>query len=358
MIRERADILVVGLGPAGASAAAEAARRGCKVLAVDRKREPGRPVQCAEFVPAMIGTASGVLAASVRQPIDAMVTYVEDDAPDVKPHFPGYMLDRAAFDAALVSAAQRAGARCVFGTGVRSIGPDGRVGLTDGTIVAAQVVVGGDGPRSVVGRAIGQVNRQLVETRQITVPLRERHAATDIFLSAGIPGGYGWLFPKAEVANLGAGVDPAYKARLKSIVSRLHAHLIESGRVGAKILELTGGAIPVGGMLRPVGQLGDALILLAGDAAGLANPVTGAGIAAAVHSGRFAGEAAANHVAGMSTAAADYEEEIESLFKAALDRALNRRAELAAAMDAGTFPDKAQLRRGWIAYPQYWSASL
>ena len=48
-------VLVIGLGPAGASAAAEAARRGCRVLAIDRKREAGRPVQCAEFVPAMVG---------------------------------------------------------------------------------------------------------------------------------------------------------------------------------------------------------------------------------------------------------------------------------------------------------------
>jgi digeranylgeranylglycerophospholipid reductase len=43
---EKPDVIVLGLGPAGASAAAEAARRGCKVVALDRKREAGRPVQC------------------------------------------------------------------------------------------------------------------------------------------------------------------------------------------------------------------------------------------------------------------------------------------------------------------------
>jgi digeranylgeranylglycerophospholipid reductase len=109
-------------------------------------------------------------------------------------------------------------------------------------------------------------------------------------------------------------------------------------------------------MLRPWGTLGDTLVLLAGDAAGLANPVSGAGIAAAVHSGRLAGEAAAGHVSGIPTAGADYEEEIESVFKAALERALRRRAELAAIGGTGALPDKAALRRGWIAYPQYWAA--
>ena len=99
------DVLVVGLGPAGSCAALEAARRGCAVLAVDRKHEPGRPVQCAEFVPAMIGVETRKLAASVRQPIRAMVTFIENGTPDVKEDFPGYMLDRAAFDTTLVATA-------------------------------------------------------------------------------------------------------------------------------------------------------------------------------------------------------------------------------------------------------------
>ncbi len=48
------DVLVLGLGPAGASAAAEAARRGCRVVSLDRKRQAGIPVQCAELVPALL----------------------------------------------------------------------------------------------------------------------------------------------------------------------------------------------------------------------------------------------------------------------------------------------------------------
>jgi geranylgeranyl reductase family protein len=353
--RAHATVLVIGLGPAGACAAAEAARRGCEVIAVDRRREPGKPVQCAEFVPALISVEAHALAASVRQPIRAMLTSIEGAAPDAKDDFSGRMLDRAAFDAALVAAAGRAGARCRFGVAVRSILRDGGVTLSDGSTVRAAVVIGADGPRSVVGRRIGQVNRQLVETRQITVALSRSHDATDIFLSAGIPGGYGWLFPKGTRANLGAGVDPAHKARLKGIVAGLHAALIESGRVGSDILGLTGGAIPVGGLLVPRGRLGDTLLLLAGDAAGLTNPVTGAGIAAAVHSGRLAGEAAAAWTGDDRGADADYEEELRAVFQPALDRALERRRELAARQRGGTLPDRAALRRGWISYPEYWA---
>jgi len=352
----RTQVFVLGLGPAGASAAAEAARRGAQVLAVDRKREAGRPVQCAEFVPALVGTDVDNLAGSVRQGIRGMMTFVEDDAPDVQRDFPGQMLDRAAFDAALAARAEQAGAQCRLGVSIRRISPAGRAELSDGTAVEAEVIVGADGPRSLAGRAIGQINTALVETRQLTVPLRMPHQATDIFLSAEIPGGYGWLFPKGAVANLGAGVDPAHKAQLKRIVEQLHAALTESGRVGGEVLGLTGGLIPVGGMLQPQGLLGDRLVLLAGDAAGLTHPISGAGIAAAVHSGRLAGQAAAGWIAGDRAAGADYQDELESVFKVALERAVRRRVELGRAHASGARPGKPALRRGWIAYPEYWAA--
>lgn len=336
---ESFDVIVLGLGPAGASAAAESARRGCKVLALDRKREAGVPVQCAEFVPALLAVDAG----AVRQPIDSMLTFVEDDAPDLRADFPGRMLDRAAFDASLVEAARHAGAQVRLSCLVASVEPDGAVVTAEGERLSARVIIGADGPRSRAGRAIGSVNTELVETRQITVPLLEAHAATDIYLSAGIPGGYGWLFPKAGVANLGAGVEPAHKRELKSIVTRLHGRCVEQGRVGEGILAVTGGAIPVGGLLRASGWLAKTRVLLAGDAAGLAHPVTGAGIAAAVHSGRLAGQAAD---AGEYEA---YDEELEDVYGAALERALRRRRELLASK-----PEKAALRRGWIAYPEYW----
>jgi geranylgeranyl reductase family protein len=352
------DVLVLGLGPAGARAAARAARAGCRLLAIDRKRVAGLPVQCAELVPAMIGIEVGNVAGSVRQSIGAMRTFVEDDPSERTEPFPGQMIDRAAFDAALVEEARAAGAQCRFGIRANAIASDGAVALSDGTRVTAKVIVGADGPRSLAGRAIGQVNRALVETRQVTVALREPHDATDIFLSEAIPGGYAWLFPRGEVANLGAGVDSARKGELKAIVERLHAGLAAQGRVGRERLRLTGGAIPVGGALKPWGMVGPTRVLLAGDAAGLAHPVTGAGIAAAVHSGTLAGECAAALVAHGRAAALDgaealeYETELDALYGAALARAVRRRAQL-----RGNH-GKSALRRAWIAYPAYWHSEI
>lgn len=343
------DVLVVGLGPAGAAAALAAARVGARVMAVERNVAPGLPVQCAEFVPEPIFDDAPQARGAQVQPIGRMITQVGDDAPDITPGFRGQMIDRARFDQALISAAQSAGADCHFGLAVRGLGPEG-VLLADGQTLRPRIIIGADGPLSAVGRAVGCVNTALVHTRQITVDLLQPHDATDIFLRAEFPGGYGWLFPKGTACNLGLGVDPAHRQHLKPLLSGLHAELVAAGRVGSAIRRATGGLIPVGGIVGLQGWLGATHIFLAGDAAGLTHPVTGAGIASAVGSGRMAGEAAAALLSGQTGAGDDYEEEIRAVYEPSLAHALIRRRKL---MESE--PGPRALRAGWIAYPQYWT---
>ena len=282
-----------------------------------------------------------------------METFLGRDVPDHTPDFRGVMIDRAAFDAALVEEARAAGATILCGTafhglhfGLAHLGHDMRI--------AVEVVVGADGPRSTVGRLAGMENRDLVEARQVTVPLLHPHDATDIFLSAQIMGGYGWLFPRGTEANLGLGVAPQARGRLKALLDDLRQTLVAQGRIGPAQTRLTGGAIPVGGICGLSGELSGVPVLLAGDAAGLANPITGAGINAAVLSGQMAGATAAAMVAGSPTAAEDYAEEVSDLFGPSLTLARQRRVELLDHYARGQTPDTAALRRSWIAYGDYW----
>ncbi len=161
--------------------------------------------------------------------------------------------------------------------------------LGKGTLIDARVVIGADGPRSTVGRLADMVNNALVEARQITVPLTAPYHATDIFLSPDFEGGYGWLFPRGAEANLGLGLAPEARANLKPLLDTLRRQLLTEGRIGPGATHLTGGLIPVGGIAGLSGHIGVVPVLLAGDAAGLANPITGAGIHAAVLSGQLAG---------------------------------------------------------------------
>ena len=348
-----ADVLVVGLGPAGASAATAAALAGARVIAVDRRPVPGLPVQCAEFVPALLSTNTEAVRAAALQEIAAMETFLGEGAPEHTPDFRGLMIDRAAFDAALVEEARAAGATILCGTAFHGV-HFGLAHLGQDMRVAVEVVVGADGPRSTVGRLAGMANRDLVEARQITVPLLHPHDATDIFLSPLIVGGYGWLFPRGAQANLGLGVDPQARAKLKALLEDLRQTLVAQGRIGDGQTRLTGGAIPVGGICGLVGELSGVPVLLAGDAAGLANPITGAGINAAVLSGQMAGATAAAIVSDSPTAAEDYAEEITDLFGPSLTLARQRRVELLDHYAAGRLPGAEALRRSWIAYGDYW----
>ena len=321
------DVLVVGLGPAGSRAAAEAAQAGARVVAIERRSEPGTPVQCAEFVPALLDQEVAGLAAVTAQTVGRMQTYVGAEAADETPRFPGRMIDRAAFDRLLAERAAAAGAECRYGVGVHRIEADGTVRCSDGGSLRPRLLIGADGPRSRVGAAIGRVNQALVETRQVSVPLLGAHDATDIFLHADYVGGYGWLFPKGARANLGIGASAETRPLLKPLLDALHRRLVGEGRIGDAGAGLTGGAIPVGGRHALAGAIAGMPVLLAGDAAGLTNPVTGAGIAAAAISGRLAGRAASGWLAGRSDALAEYEEEIGDIFDGALSRALNRRQD-------------------------------
>ena len=350
------DILVLGLGPAGSCAAILAAQNNSLTLTVERKVSPGNPVQCAEFVPALIGNMVNNLRGCHVQNITSMLTIVENNAPDLMADFPGRMIDRAGFDAALAGEAAKSGAQCCYGINVRQVTNEGHVLLADGTCLCPKVIIGADGPHSLAGQAIGATNADSLETRQISVPLYKPFQSTDIFLNADIRGGYAWLFPKGKTANLGLGVIARDKPRLKEILSSLHERLIKEGRVGPDILGHTGGAIPAGGMLKPHGKLGDTLVLLAGDAAGLTNPITGAGINAAVMSGRLAGEAATDWLQGDEDAPEHYHEDLTDLFGASLRRALDRRRTLLQNYANNNTPTPDELRASWIAYSEYWAA--
>jgi digeranylgeranylglycerophospholipid reductase len=351
------DLLVVGLGPGGASAAGRAAAAGLDVIAVDRRKVLGEPVQCAEFIPTPMSRYARDLPVR-RQTITGMTSIL----PSGKTHrsdFPGVMIDRAEFDRALAREARTQGAELWHPARLTALDPlrqqatvrrDGRdVALHYRTLVAA------DGPHSKVAACLGLPALPTLLTRQYTVPLNRPLQDTLIWLSDDYPGGYAWLFPKGDVANLGLGLDPRLQRDMKTPLDDLHRRLTDQGMVGTAVVQRTGGAIPVGGLRR---QLRQGSALFVGDAAGLTHPITGAGIAAAVISGEHAGAAVAAWLAGDGDALDDYEEDMRDQFGSALERAVDRRRDLQNVWRTpAALRDETQ-RRGWIAFDEYYEAAL
>lgn len=352
---DKADVLIVGLGPAGAAAALAAAVRGLKVAGVERRKVIGVPVQCAEFIPLPMGKyarAKGILQQRIRGMRSVLPS---GEVRETKS--PGLMVDRAAFDQALALEAEMSGARLCRDSRLVALDADASVATVQTATqlieLAYKVLIAADGPHSFVARSLGLPPLELVETRQYTVPLKHPFEETEIWLSGKYPGGYAWLFPKGSVANLGVGLDKRLAHDLKQPLDELHAQLVAEGLVGPEILSRTGGAIPVGGMRE---HLVMDNILFVGDAAGLAHPITGAGISAAVLSGERAGLAAASFLLDRDKEALNrFEEDMRDQFEASLQRAVARRKWLSQYWRRPEASQDAVHRKGWIAFPEYFA---
>ncbi|MGI5145599.1 NAD(P)/FAD-dependent oxidoreductase [Plantactinospora sp. CA-294935] len=305
---ETVDVVVVGAGPAGASAALAARRAGARVLLLDRADFP-RDKACGDGIAAH---ALDVLAElGVSEPVSGYrpvpaLRLVAPGGGNVARRLPrpAYTVPRRVFDARLVAAARSAGAELRRHAVRRIERSDGLVVL-DGT-VAARAVVGADGAGSVVRRALGHganPDGHLALAIRGYAPDAAGPAEQRIVTSAAHWPGYAWSFPIGDGrANVGYGeVLAGRPLRRTELLERLAALLPEIDP--AAVTELRAHHLPLS-TRRPAPGRGR--IVLAGDALSLVNPFTGEGIFYAVLSGALAGAAAATapHAAADRYAAA------------------------------------------------------
>lgn len=286
------DLIVIGAGPAGASAAVTARRLGLSVALVDKARFPrdklcggGITGRCALHLDRVFGSLPEALFLEtrvVRLVAGARLLGEVADAPPLR------MTMRQGFDAALMARAVAAGAADF--TGVRIAGMTleaGWVALADGRALRGRVLIGADGVNSAVGRALfGRAHDPArigfgmeVEHRGPVAPVVELDLAAAEW-------GYGWAFPKPHGVTLGVGGVAARNADMRGAMA---GYLARHG-VAADQVRMKGHFLPFGDFLAEPGR---GAVLLAGDAAGLVDPITGEGIGWAVHSGALAAEAAA-----------------------------------------------------------------
>ena len=288
------DALVVGAGPAGSLAAFHLARGGARVLLTDKARFP-RDKPC----------GGGITVRAERQLPFSIDPVVEDDV-DVFELRLGYrrhfrrktreplirMTQRRRLDAFLVEQAREAGAE--FRDGFR---PD--------DTIDAEVVIGADGANGTTGRKAG------LDDHLRTVAL-EGNAAVDLERFAGrawiefgvVPGGYGWVFPKADHVNVGVGGWHSQGPQLRAHLARLCR---EHGIPERELTDVRGHRLP----LRRAGSTAArGRLALVGDAAGLVDPVSGDGIYEAVLSARLAAANALDILAGRAVDFSPYAREL------------------------------------------------
>jgi digeranylgeranylglycerophospholipid reductase len=277
------------------------------VLLLEKDREVGIPVRCAE------GIGDEGLR-SVLEPrerwIAARIDAAELVAPDgtrVRLSYPsaGYVLHRKIFDYDLAQMAAEAGVEVRTKAYVHGLlWEDGRVAgvrvlhLGEDRAIRAQIVIGADGVESRVGRWAGLNTVTSMHDMEACVQVTASRVEVEpnvcyfYFGKEVAPGGYAWVFPKGDgVANIGLGVSGDYSGRKKPI-AYLRQFLAERFPK-ASILTWVAGGVPCAPTLKEIVADG---VMLVGDAAHQANPISGGGIATALIAGKICGRVAAEAI--------------------------------------------------------------
>lgn len=304
------DVLVIGAGPAGSSAAKHAALNGAKVLMIEKKSEIGAPKRCAEGVskdgliqlgiePSSRWVTSEIDGVRLVSPGGTDVWLTQDT---VKLPEMGYVVERKVFDKHMAMDAARAGADIMVKTLAKGLErKDGYMivkaeRMGEEFEIRAKVIIGADGPESRVGRWGGlkatckpKDMESGAQFEMVGVEM-ENPNALEFYFGSVAPGGYAWVFPKGkDIANVGLAVISTLTKK------SAYEHLVEFAENcpttrNATAVELNIGGDPVGGINKKISADN---LLVVGDAAGMVNPLTGGGIISGMHGGLIAGEIAA-----------------------------------------------------------------
>jgi geranylgeranyl reductase family protein len=301
MDRNFYDVAIIGAGPAGCSAGIMLAKRGAKVLLLDKSAFP-REKPCGglltEKTYAIISKTLGLIS------LDGIILQKSNSFEifngklfinSASTNSYTYYVSRKSFDNFLLEGAKQAGCNVLTSTMVSNIEENKiRIGARQ---YEFQYLIGADGLNSIVRRHCGILmsRRNIAIGLQVDIPIEKMPSSQKWNLPKIYFGyvkyGWGWAFPKGQYISLGlAGLFPkGHKIReaFDFFLTDLSCHNV------AKEAKIRGAQIPYGSYLTNPGKNN---ILLLGDAAGFVDPITGEGIYNAILSGIIAADVINNDV--------------------------------------------------------------
>lgn len=311
----KTDVLVIGAGPAGSTAARFAAKGGAEVILMDKKSEIGAPKRCAEGIskqtfqkldlemdPHWVTREIEGVRLVAPDGTDVWITNDIVELPEA-----GYILERKVFDKHMAMEAGREGAEIKIKTQAKGLKreDDGTFTVTCESMgetfdINAKIIIGADGPESHVAKWAGLKAYTKPKHMESGIQFEmcnakmQRSDVLEFYFGSVAPGGYFWLFPKGDdIVNAGLAIIPDFAGDKSA-----YEYLVDAvdncyATKDAQAVELNVGGDPVGGLVKEM--YGDN-ILLCGDAASQVNPLTGGGITSGMMGGRFAGEVAAEAI--------------------------------------------------------------
>jgi geranylgeranyl reductase family protein len=312
------DAVVVGMGPAGATAAYQLSRAGLSILGLDKAMHPRYKV-CGGGLSARIDR---ILEDDYKSVVEHTIYGIQFSYRGADPFFLdssnpiAYMVMRDRFDHFLVEKARRVGTEVHEGEPVTLCRqfPDGIEVTTDRGRYLAKVLIGADGANSLVAQQLfpGRRSRRMA-TLESEIPIGPAphypgtgRALIDI---GATPAGYAWIFPKQERLSIGVGDLRGGLASPKKIFDRFVRD--EKGLAPWKVPQPIGHPLPLFSEHSEANRESVGLVssraLLVGDAGHLVDPLFGEGIYYAIRSGQLAAESILNQVNDRRRSLADYE---------------------------------------------------
>jgi geranylgeranyl reductase family protein len=311
MAQQQCDVLIVGAGPGGSSAAYRLARAGVDVLLADKAYFP-RDKSCGDgLTPRAVGELEKIGLGEYVHRVGKKFTHIDIENYrsstmrfSLYPNNPtethvGLVIPRRELDDTLRCHSLAAGARFMPGfTASRLLYSDGWIDVVGflnhhECVIRAQLVIVATGASRTFPYSSGLTNDarpKAFATRAYVSNLTNQGDGLEIFLDQDHLPGYGWLFPLSEsTANVGVGIlansADVSNRRLRMAFNRLmnHPRLSGASQVGS----------PQGFPIRcdfPDVEMHNERILIVGEAAGLVDPITGEGIGYALESGRIAAQ--------------------------------------------------------------------
>lgn len=293
------DVAIIGGGPAGLTTAFKCAKAGLKTVVLERDREIGIPVRCAEGIMNKALKELGSIPESViASKIKKIVILPPNKEPiNIKPSEEGLVLNRELFDKFLAKKALDNGAQILLRHDITSATYDDNDQLFSLKIrdkeeaLQSRILVGADGVDSQVGRWFGLASQLKLDDidscAQYLLYDDKIHAeeCSFIFETNFAPGGYIWIFAKGDkTANVGLGVNPIHAE--KSAKEYLDEY-IKINFPQANALRFTCGGVPV---TKTTETLVKNRVMLVGDSAYQTNAISGGGIDTAISAGLLCGD--------------------------------------------------------------------
>ncbi|EPX81730.1 geranylgeranyl reductase family protein [Litoreibacter arenae] len=284
------DVVIVGSGPAGSAAAITAAKAGLAVAVVDKATFPRDKLCGGLFTGRSEKAMQAIFGLEVTEDMFVTSNHMRFLSKgrvlaDIRNAPPVHLTMRREFDAMLHSEALKAGATPYLGQPITAL-TDDTLTLRDGIKLRFKALIGADGVNSFVARTL--FGRPFDPEKigfglEIETPLPPtRDNAVEVDFDAA-SWGYGWAFPKRKTVTVGVG---GINSRNEDMKANMAAYIAQTG--SDESLRYKGQYLPFGDYKKTPGR---DHILLAGDAAGLVDPITGEGIALAMESGQHAANA-------------------------------------------------------------------